>query len=359
MYDTGDGGNDSACGTSTWGEVEDYSINLIPSTIPPVAGTIHSLFSTICTNYYTFLSLTEYTGDIQWQFSQDGISNWISIPGADNEYYQTDKLSATSYYRVEVTHSIFPPVYSDVYEVSVIAPPGDPGPIMGKTSVCEGETGVLYSVDFIENANSYSWSTGFGASGSSTTESILLNFGFSSDFELLMVRGENEGCVGPLSSLGIDVHAQPVKPSITINEHLLHSDAASGNQWHNEDGPIPGATDQEYLVTESGDYYVIVTLDDCISPPSDTVNVILTGIENPFDHNIRVYPNPFSNELIIDIPVNISYITIEVFNAIGQRVYQNEVMEKTVVNTLSFTPGVYVVKLSSGENIYQVKVVKE
>ena len=53
-----------------------------------------------------------------------------------------------------------------------------------------------------------------------------------------------------------------------------------GNQWYNEDGPIPGATGQFFLAVEPGTYYVIVTSDDCASAPSNPIEIMTVGTED-------------------------------------------------------------------------------
>ena len=112
----------SPCDSAAWGEVEDYSINVIePSTIPPVAGTAGSNI-TICSGSTAAITLTGYTGNIQWQQSANGSSGWINVSGGtgpNSATYTTINLSTTTFYRVEVSQSGFSTVYSNTITITV------------------------------------------------------------------------------------------------------------------------------------------------------------------------------------------------------------------------------------------------
>jgi photosystem II stability/assembly factor-like uncharacterized protein len=75
------------------------------------------------------------------------------------------------------------------------------------------------------------------------------------------------GCISTRSNnVIVFTHAvTPATPVITLNGNTLESDASAGNQWYDENGPIAGATDAEFIPTYSGNFYTIVTIEDCIS----------------------------------------------------------------------------------------------
>jgi len=110
----------------------------------------------------------------------------------------------------------------------------------------------------------------------------------------------------------------------------------------------------------NGDYYVIVTFLGCSSEASNTINVVLTGIEVvDNDRTIKVYPNPVSNELVIEIEGNNQKVNFDILNAIGQVVFKGNLVEKTTVQTSDFAPGVYLIKLENGKTFEFKKIIKE
>lgn len=111
----------SACGNTTWGEVEDYLINVTTPPVSPVSGTAASSV-TLCSGNSTTLTLSGYTGNIQWQQSPNGTSSWTiatSGNGATTAIYTTANLVTTTYYRASVILSGFPAVFSNVIAVTV------------------------------------------------------------------------------------------------------------------------------------------------------------------------------------------------------------------------------------------------
>jgi len=72
-----------------------------------------------------------------------------------------------------------------------------------------------------------------------------------------------------------------------------------------------------------------------------------------------VYPNPISNELTIELKETTEMISFEIFNSIGQIMHKGSLVEKTVVQTKSFSPGVYVIKLENGKTYEFKKIIKE
>lgn len=71
-----------------------------------------------------------------------------------------------------------------------------------------------------------------------------------------------------------------------------------------------------------------------------------------------VYPNPVSDELMIEIKGNNKNLKFEIINVSGQIVFKGNVREKTVVKTNNFTSGVYFVKFVDGSSYEFKKLIK-
>ena len=117
---------------------------------------------------------------------------------------------------------------------------------------------------------------------------------------------------------------------------------------------------QNLNVIYNNGYYVIVTVGECSSAPSNTITVSNVGIESIENTNkISVYPNPVANELTIEAVGNTEAMTFDILNSVGQIVYQGTMTEKASVETSNFATGMYVLRLVNGKTIQYKKIIKE
>jgi photosystem II stability/assembly factor-like uncharacterized protein len=136
-----------------------------------------------------------------------------------------------------------------------------------------------------------------------------------------------------MSSIGVDsvvttflvVNPNPEKPIIELIGNTLESSSVHGNQWYLNGLPIAGETNQSLVVTEEGNYYVVVAnTAACVSEQSETINYI-SSIEESWIQNIKVFPNPVSEILNIeDLPSN-EELEISIMDNYGRLVYRNSV----------------------------------
>lgn len=237
-----------------------------------------------------------------------------------------------------------------------LTPPLKP---IGPDTVCQGQNSVTYSVPQIENADSYIWTLPNGAIRATTTNSITINYDLSAVSGNITVKGHNDCGDGASSSLSVVVNSKPSTPIVTLNGNALHSDAITGNQWYNQIGALNEAIDQNYTPKSSGDYYVVVSSNGCCSNSSNSIHFIPTGIyPTKSTKLVKVYPNPVTNELTIELEGNTIKTNFEIINSLGQSIFNGAIFEKTVVQTANFTPGVYLVKLESGKTFEFKKIFK-
>jgi hypothetical protein len=242
--------------------------------------------------------------------------------------------------------------------LTVNGTPESPGTISGHTNVCQGQNAVSYTVPAIPTATSYVWILPTGATGSSTTNSIKVNYGPSAVSGGIEVYGQNTCGIGNGSILEIAVNSLPNTPTIIENGNTLQSDDVNGNQWYNQSGLIPDATNQDYTPSVNGNYYVIVTGSGCSSAPSNTISVI-TGLNEDLNKSIKIYPNPVKDELIIEMTNQTEKTSYEIINSMGQIVINGCLNEKTTVQTSNLASGVYLIKITNGKTVELNKIVKE
>jgi len=237
--------------------------------------------------------------------------------------------------------------------------PTSDGTINGTSIVCQGQNAVTYIVPAVTNATSYIWILPTGATGTSTTNTITVNFGPSAVSGNITVKGHNNCGDGVASTLPIMVNPIPVAPIITQNGKVLSSNATSGNQWYNQNYPINGATAQDYTITTIGEYTVQVTLKGCVSAQSNMIKDVVTSISNlEYNEKIKIYPNPVSDDLTIEYKGNKEEIKYTIFSSSGHLVTTGVLLETTVVHTSSFPSGLYTIKFIIGKTFDFRKVIK-
>jgi hypothetical protein len=153
-----------------------------------------------------------------------------------------------------------------------------------------------------------------------------------------------------------------VDVSVTINNAEITANASGATyQWfdcNNAFASVQGAILQSYTATESGNYAVLVTQGSC-SDTSDCVQITNVGIASFSMEGIAIYPNPVSNELIIEIKENKEQTDFEILNSTGQVVYSGNIIQKTAVNTSKFSSGVYLIKIKNGTSFEFSKIIKD
>jgi len=167
------------------------------------------------------------------------------------------------------------------------------------------------------------------------------------------------GCISSGTEVTINLQpVTPVTPYITLNGDTLHSNAPSGNQWYNKNGLIYGETNQDLLVTTGDEYYVVVTINGCSSDQSN--HILNVGIKTTeYKKIIKVYPNPVTNELTIEIKGNTQKMNFEIFNSLSQIVFKGNLVEKTVVQTSNLYPDVYIIRLENKKSLKFIKIIQE
>jgi glucose/arabinose dehydrogenase len=86
-------------------------------------------------------------------------------------------------------------------------------------------------------------------------------------------------------------------PEVTVDGTLLTSTPANGYVWYLNGEPIPGAVAQTYEAMESGVYYVVADQGTNCQLQSNSVGVVVTGVNGLQANGVRVYPVPADQQL--------------------------------------------------------------
>jgi hypothetical protein len=273
----------------------------------------------------TFTASSTNGGAPTYQWFQNGFP-----VGANQPTYTCIPLNNDQVY-VVMTSSLIcvtnNPATSNSIIMIVNAFPGAAGSITGPPDVCDGATGVNFSVTPIPDALSYVWSVPAGATitAGNNTPDITVDFSAGTNPGIVTVYGTNacgDGTISP--TFNVTVNPIPPTPVVTENGQDLLSDAPAGNQWYYNGTAIPGATAQNYYATQPGCYWTAVTLNTCSSDTSNDVYIIGVGIdENPGSSSFLVYPVPNNGcfNVSMTIPSEDTY-NIIIYNNLGENIYE-------------------------------------
>ena len=141
--------------------------------------------------------------------SSTGIFTWTSAIGQSGDFTFT----------VRVTDDGTPALYDEEEITVTVSPlPGAAGTITGTASVCQGATGVTYSVPAITNTTSYTWIYGgAGATINGSSNAVTISFDATATSGNLTVYGVNACGNGTISAnYPVTVNANlPVSVSIS------------------------------------------------------------------------------------------------------------------------------------------------
>ncbi len=254
-----------------------------------------------------------------------------------------------------------------VFNIDVLPLPLTAGPVNGPLSICKGSSGVVYSVVPVASATSYHWTVPSGANivAGEGTSSITVDFSAYAASGFINVFGLN-GCGAGAASpdLNVQLNAVPSSPVITQHGDTLKSSANSGNQWYLDGIEITGATGPEYIAYTIGNYNVIVTLNGCSSPVSNSILLVaITANEIGRTAQCAIYPNPSNG--VFNIKMETSHeesYTLEIFNNLGVLVLKQEEVHidgtyTSMVDLQGSPAGVYTVVLRNKANSIVKKVV--
>jgi hypothetical protein len=137
-----------------------------------------------------------------------------------------------------------------------------------------------------------------------------------------------------------------------------------GNQWYFNNQPIPGDTLDHFHVALTGDYYTIVTLDNCSSDTSNIIFVIAVGLQENPGFSVRVYPNPTNGKLVIDFitPADKVY-KVTLINELGLTLHESERMipkgeSSWLMDLGNLSPGPVLLIIQSSNGIIRKKIIK-
>ena len=167
---------------------------------------------------------------------------------------------------------------------------------------------------------------------------------------------------GPIEATTfIYVDSFPGTPSIIQQGDLLTTNTGNRWQWYLNDAPISGATSNNHLAVEPGQYKVAALSQGGCPNFSEPVQIDVLATQTISNSlYFRVYPNPTDGSIIIeseDASINI----LQIFDLNGQLLDTKEIqgLRKIAVDLAVYPKGWYYIRGKSKNGVYQQLLIKQ
>ncbi|MBP8627815.1 MAG: discoidin domain-containing protein [Paludibacteraceae bacterium] len=155
----------------------------------------------------------------------------------------------------------------------------------------------------------------------------------------------------------IEVYATPAKPTISQEGELLTSSFTTNNQWYFNGNPIQDAIYQTYTATLPGSYQVSVSYGDECESMSEILALTTTGVNENSTNDVRIYPNPSKDNIIVE---GVKNGILEIINLQGKIVKYTPIPDSiTRIDISQLTEGIYSLKITTNEGIIVKKLIKQ
>jgi hypothetical protein len=208
-------GNLTWRGHNTCGDGAPGTLAITVSPLPVAAGTISGL-DTICQSQdglvYKVPAInhaTSYVWAVPAGASIVGLSSADSITVNSNISFAAGNINVYGSNRCGSGGA-------NSIAVTVRPFPADAGTITGPVNVCQGEVSKNYTVPSIANASAYIWTLPAGITGTSTTNSINVDFDALAESGLISVAGTNKCYTGTGIDFEVFVNPVPANPGAII-----------------------------------------------------------------------------------------------------------------------------------------------
>jgi len=225
-------------------------------------------------------------------------------------------------------------------------------------AICPGQSATFTAQNGFA---SYSWSNG------ATSQSITTNV----DGDYILTAIDANGCSG-IDLVNLTTTTEPTTSFTNVTNGATVTFTATCNmasptfKWDfNNDGVIDSQTGPTVTHTFTQNGLYITKLITTVSCGDDTVqkliNINIQGIDDVANRQFNIYPNPFSNELIVENTNENTLQSIDIISTLGQTVYVNNNVnnsKKITINTTDFNKGIYFIRTKSNGITSNKKLIK-
>ncbi|MBL4707896.1 MAG: T9SS type A sorting domain-containing protein, partial [Flavobacteriales bacterium] len=252
----------------------------------------------------------------------------------------------------------------------------------GNNSICVGDSFLIYGIYRTINGTYYDTLQTINGCDSIFSMNLTVNTITSSTTLKTICRGDSmliggvyrsvvgrytdsllnkNGCD---SIVNINLRFTPLDLTVQNNSPILIANSISVSyQWidcNNGNAPIAGETNQSFVATSNGNYAVEMTKFSCIDTSSCYSVVIVGVIENNFNNELILFPNPTNGDFSIDLGKTYSSITITISDVGGKLIQSNSYSDSQLLNLKIEEPaGGYLLMIESAGKKAVLRLIKE
>ena len=331
------------CDQFTWGEVEDYCVNIVPGVICGM-NVSSTVINPACSEIDNgSISVSVFGGAPGYSFNWGnsfGTSPSLTnlSPGSYNLVI-SDSLLCDTIINYDLSYLTTLSLINSSNDVSCY------GLNNGSVSViATGSSGYLYD-----------WGTGYD-----TTNSLV---GLSSGIYSVNVI-DSSGCMETTSFNIIEPPQSQVSYNYTTSDLLVYftnTSTVGANSWEFGDGTTSSSNSPFHTYSSNGTYNACLNLTTNCGTISYCSDIIVfdsssVGNEKISNNLLEIYPNPTSEKVSISTGPYTGPINANVYDLFGRKIFTTNLKE---LSLKSFANGVYILVVKIGDNTYTTKIIKE
>jgi len=159
-------------------------------------------------------------------------------------------------------------------------------------------------------------------------------------------------------------YTMPSDLTTSLSEVTITSNNASASYvWldcNNAYATIPGQTSQSFTALTNGNYAVELTENGCVDTTECVAITTVGVIENSFDNQLLIYPNPTNGKFTIDLGKVYNKTEISIMDIDGKLIYSKITNQSKILNLSIEEPvGVYLISIKAANKQAVIRIVKE